>query len=436
MLKSRQTKRHKHLTGGKLNAQNPIRLTLTEPQERFLLSEAKHPAFVAGFGAGKSEIMSYAALGDAAHSSDALVGLYAPTYDLIRLITGPRICAKLDEQGIPHKWNKTENIVYTNYPRFGDFVLRTMDNPERIVGYETYRAHVDELDTLKTENARKAWNQIIARNRQRPEGIPRPFNRVSAYTTPEGFRFTYDRWMRNPVNGYEIIQAPTYSNPFLPGDYIDNLRASYPEALIDAYIEGRFVNLTAGTIYSAYQRDACRSVETIQANEPLHIGQDFNVGNMASAVMVARGDSWHAVDELSGLQDTPHLVRVLQERFAGHHITIYPDASGGSRKTVNASVSDIQILRDAKFAIRAPKANPPVKDRILAMNTSFEKGRFFINDAKCPDLAEGLDQMAYDKNGEPDKSSGFDHHTDASGYFAHQRMPVVRPSMTQRALPF
>lgn len=419
-----------------MTALNPIRLTLTEPQERFLLSEAKHPAFVAGFGAGKSEVMACAAMGDAAHSATALIGLYAPTYDLVRLITAPRICAKLDEIGVPHKWNKQENIVYTNYPRFGDFVLRTMDNPERIVGYETYRAHVDELDTLKTENARRAWNQIIARNRQRPEGIAKPFNRVSAYTTPEGFRFTYDRWKRNSVDGYEIIQAPTYSNPYLPEDYIDNLRNSYPAALIEAYIEGKFVNLTAGTIYSAYQRERNRSGETIQANEPLHIGQDFNVSNMASTITVRRGDSWHAVEELSGLQDTPHLVRVLQEKYAGHHITVYPDASGGSRKTVNASVSDIQILRDAGFSIRAPKANPPVKDRILAVNTAFEKGRLFVNDAACSDLAEGLEQMAYDKNGEPDKSSGFDHHTDALGYLAHQRMPVVRPTMVQRALPF
>ena len=113
--------------------QNPIRLSLTEPQERFLCSTSKHPAFVAGFGAGKSEVMAYSALGDAAHSSAALIGMYAPTYDLVRLITAPRICAKLSEQGVPHKWNKQENIVYTSYPRFGDFILRTMDNPERIV---------------------------------------------------------------------------------------------------------------------------------------------------------------------------------------------------------------------------------------------------------------------------------------------------------------
>lgn len=419
-----------------MNAQNPIRLSLTEPQERFLLSEAKHPAFVAGFGAGKSEVMACAAIGDAAHSSDALIGLYAPTYDLVRLITAPRICAKLDEHGVPHRWNKQENIVYTSYPRFGDFVLRTMDNPERIVGYETYRAHVDELDTLKPEPAQKAWNQIIARNRQRPAGIARPFNRVSAYTTPEGFRFTYDRWVRNKVDGYEIIQAPTYSNPYLPDDYIDNLRASYPPELIDAYIEGRFVNLASGTVYRNYDREQNRSAETIRPKEPLHIGQDFNVGEMAGVVNVERQDGWHAVAELSGILDTPALIETILSKWPDRAIYVYPDASGSSRKTVNASESDIRLLKEAGFKVRAKPSNPPVKDRILAINTAYAHKRLWVNDAACPRFAEAQEQQAYDKNGEPDKTTGHDHHNDAEGYFAHWVMPVKRPIHTTRSLGY
>ena len=404
-----------------------LELTLTEPQERFILSKAKYPAFVAGFGAGKSEAMCKSAMVDASHASDALIGLYAPTYDLVRLITAPRICAILSEQGIPHRWNKQENIVYTSWPRFGDFILRTMDNPERIVGYETYRAHVDELDTLKTDLARRVWNQVIARNRQIPDGMTKTFNRVSAYTTPEGYRFTYDRWVRNPTPDYVIIQAPTHSNPYLPADYVDSLRASYPAELIAAYIEGRFVNLTSGTVYTSYDRAGKRSLEVIQGNEPLHIGQDFNVNNMASVVLVQRGNDWHAVDELKGLKDTPHLIETLRDRYQGNAIYIYPDASGDSRKTVNASVSDLDLLRQAGFKVRTPKANPRVKDRILAVNGALSNGRLWLNDAKCPSLAESLEQQAYDKNGEPDKTTGHDHHNDALGYFAHWTMPVRKP---------
>ncbi|WP_349252219.1 terminase family protein [Actibacterium sp. MT2.3-13A] len=394
---------------------------------------------MAGFGAGKSEVMAWSAIGDAAHSSDALIGLYAPTYDLTRLITAPRLSARLSKIGVPHKWNKQENIIYTSYPRFGDFVIRTMDNPERIVGYETYRAHVDELDTLKPEPAGRAWNQIVARNRQRPQGIARPFNRVSAYTTPEGFRFVYDRWVRNKVAGYEIIQAPTYSNPTLPHDYIDNLRATYPAELIEAYIEGRFVNLTSGTVYRNYDRERCRSTETIRDKEPLHIGQDFNVGAMASVINVERPErnddgtlndkpGWHVVGELAGILDTPSLIEALRNRFPGRVIYIYPDASGGSRKTINASESDIALLRRAGLKVRAKDSNPPVKDRILAMNTAYSKGRLWVNDKAAPRFAEAQEQQAYDKNGEPDKTTGHDHPNDAEGYFVHWTMPVRKPS--------
>ena len=414
--------------------QNPIRLTVTEPQERFLRSQAKHPAFVAGFGAGKSEIMACSAIGDAAHSSTALIGLYAPTYDLVRLITGPRICEKLSEQGIPHKWNKSENIVYTSWPRFGDFLMRTMDNPERIVGYETYRAHVDEIDTMKTDKAQLAWNKIIARNRQRPEGIKHPFNRVSAYTTPEGFKFVYNRWMKDPTENYEMFQAATYSNPYLPDDYVDNLRAAYPAELIDAYIEGRFVNLTSGTVYRSYDRETNRSRETLKPGEPIRLGMDFNVGNMSACAFVLRENDWHCVDELKGGVDTPSMIDTMRDRYAGHSVTVYPDASGKNTSSKGASLSDIGLLRNAGYAIRAKPSNPRVKDRVLAVNMGFQKQNVWVNPDTCPETSRCLEQQPYDKNGEPDKTTGLDHQPDAFGYPLAYELPVIKPTMTTAPL--
>jgi len=405
-----------------------LKIRATKPQAQFLAMTAKYRLFCAGFGAGKSEAMANAAMIDACESSDTLIGLYAPTYDLVRLITAPRITAKLTEHGIPHNYNKSENVIYTSAPRFGDFILRTLDNPERIVGYETYKAHCDELDTLQTEHARHAWNQVIARNRQRPKGIIEPFNQANAYTTPEGFRFCHERWVSKKTDSYDMVQAASYTNPFLPPDYIESLKESYPASLVDAYIEGRFVNLTSGTIYNNYDRHRCNSNETIKEREPLFIGQDFNVGEMASTVYVKRLNGWHAVDQLTGIYDTPELCKVLKERYAGHKITIYPDASGNSRKTVNASESDISLLRQAGFVIKVRDSNPFVKDRILAVNGALANGKMWVNASKCPDVVACLEQQAYDKNGEPDKKSGFDHQNDATGYPIVYEMPVRRPS--------
>lgn len=411
-----------------------IKLTATEPQAAFLNLDCKFPAFIAGFGTGKSEVMCNSALLDSLEGgADSLIALYEPTYDLVRLILAPRMEEKLQEWGVRYKYNKSENIIYTSNGQMGDFVLRTLDNPARIVGYQSFRAKIDEIDTLKAEHAADAWVKIIARNRQLPKTYQptsgKPVNTVSIFSTPEGFRFVHDRWVVNRKPGYEMIQASTLSNPFLPDDYVESLRASYPSQLIDAYIDGQFVNLTSGTVYHNYDRNRCRSRETIREGEPLFIGQDFNVGKMASTVYVQRPNGWHAVAELCDLFDTPDVIRVIKERWqdAGHRIILYPDASGKNRKSNDASTSDLALLEQAGFDVRVNASNPAVKDRVLSMNKALESGKVWINDALCPNTARGLEQQAYDKNGEPDKSGGVDHQNDATTYPIVYEMPVVKP---------
>lgn len=411
-----------------------VNITATEPQGAFLGMHCKFPAFVAGFGTGKSEVMCNSALLDSMEGgSDSIIAMYEPTYDLVRLILAPRMEEKLTDWGIRYKYNKSDNIIYTSSGQFGDFVLRTLDNPARIVGYESFRAKIDELDTLNMEHAEHAWNKVIARNRQLPRTYkpitPKPANTVSVFTTPEGFRFVHDRWVVKKNPGYEMIQASTLSNPFLPEDYVQSLRDTYPSQLIDAYIDGKFVNLTAGTVYYAYDRRKNSSRETIKPGETLYIGQDFNVGHMASTVYVQRGKVWHAVAELVDMFDTPDVVRAITERWKskGHYIVMYPDASGKNRKSNNASTSDIAQLQQAGFEVRAKPTNPPVKDRVSAMNKALESGMVMINEQACPVTARCLEQQAYDKNGEPDKSGGVDHQNDGTTYPIAYEMPIRKP---------
>ena len=408
-----------------------ISVTMTEPQARFFNKTCKYPAFVGGFGSGKTETMLNCAFRDARQSAKSLIALYEPTYDLIRLILAPRMDEKLVDFGIRHRYNKTENIIYTSSPGIGDFVMRTLDNPTRIVGYESYRAHVDEIDTLKEAHAQAVWEKIIARNRQTLDGSDIALNRVSAYTTPEGFRFVYKMWQRNPSPGYEMVKAATASNPFLPADYVESLRNTYDEHLINAYLEGEFVNLTSGTVYHAFDRTLNGSHEVVMPGETLYIGMDFNVGKMAAIVHVKRGNTPHAVDEITDGYDTPEVIKTIQERFAGHQIYVYPDASGKNRKSNSASLTDIQQLKDAGFIIRVDPSNPPVKDRVNSMNSMFcnahGERRYFVNVQRCPVYTECLEQQVWAPSGEPDKSAGKDHCNDAGGYFIVKDYPLIRP---------
>ena len=353
-----------------------------------------------------------------------------PTYDLVSRMAMPRFEETLESVGASFKINKNDSLI--SIQNGGSIILRTMDNPARIVAYEVADSICDELDTLPTDKARDVWNKVIARNRQKkPDGA---LNTVGVATTPEGFRFVYDRWKKNPAPGYRLIKASTYSNAAnLPDGYIDSLRSSYPANLLAAYLDGEFVNLTAGSVYPDFDRALNASAETIQTSEPLHIGMDFNVGRMAAVVFVLRGGDPHAVDELTGLLDTPAMIAAIKARYSGHSIRVYPDASGGGRRSNNASESDIALLREARFTVLAPSANPPVKNRVLALNQlihSEGKRRLRVNPDRCPSFVEGLEKQAYDKNGEPDKTSGHDHVNDAAGYFIHYSFPIVSRTVT------
>ncbi len=368
----------------------------------------------------------------AAQHTKTVQGYFAPTYRDIRDTFWPTMDEAAFLLGFRTKIKRADKEVelYRGRSYYGTIICRSMDDPGGIVGFKVARALVDEIDIMSKEKATEAWRKIIARMRL---SIPGVVNGIGVTTTPEGFRFVYDTFAREPKRDYSMVQASTYENEqFLPPDYISSLLDSYPSELISAYLMGEFVNLTSGTVYRNYDRIRCRSSEVITGKEPLHIGQDFNVGNMASVINVERPQhatqaGWHTVGELDSVMDTPALIDLLKARFEGHTIYIYPDASGGSRKTVNASESDLSLLRKAGFKVRAKDANPPVKDRIIAVNTAYTKGKLWVNDSKAKRFAEAQEQQAYDKNGVPDKTTGHDHHNDAQGYFVFDRMPVIKP---------
>ena len=393
----------------------------TSPQYQYLTTTAKFPAFVAGFGAGKTEAAVLRSIYGLISNKGTHRGFYEPTYDLIRMIAWPRFEAVLTELGLDYKLHKSPlNMISVH--GYGNIYFRSMDNAQRIVGYEHADADIDELDTLKAADAAYAWRQILARNRQAKNGQ----NTIGVTTTPEGFRFVYEMWRKNPKDGYEIIQAPTRSNPHLPDGYIESIEDSYPTHLLAAYLNGDFVNLTAGTVYASYDRSKNNSTEEIKEGEDLFIGCDFNVTKQAATVYVKRGEDWHCVSELTDMYDTPDMVRLIKAKWPASRVFIYPDASGRARKTVDASTSDIALLEQAGFRVRVNSKNPSVKDRILAMNSALDSRRVFINHNACPIVADCLEQQAY-KNGEPDKSSGNDHQNDATTYPIAYEMPIVKP---------
>jgi len=352
-----------------------------------------------------------------------------PNFPLLTQILIPEVEAALEEFGIPFHFNKSEVIFYcTVSGKQTRIICKSMERYDRLIGVNAAWVILDEFDTAKAALAYSAFEKLMGRLRA---GNVRQMVIVS---TPEGFKAMHRIFVKDAGEGRRLLRARTQDNKHLPPDFIQSLLDTYPDELISAYLDGEFVNLTSGSVYTSYDREVNRSRETLQPGEPIKLGMDFNVGNMAACAYVLRENDWHCVDEIKGGRDTPAMIDTIKDRWAGHHVTIYPDASGANASSKGASISDIGLLRGAGFTIRAKPSNPRVKDRILAVNMAFQNKRVFVNPDTCPETARCLEQQAYDANGEPDKKTGLDHQNDAAGYPLAYEMPVVKPTFESRSL--
>ena len=423
--------------------------SLNVPQGQFLRLDKKFKALVCGFGTGKT----WAGCADLCKFAwewpGVNAGYFAPTYPLIRDIFFPTMEEVAEDWGLEVEIKEANKEVhfYSGGRYRNTVICRSMEDPGRIVGFKIGRALVDELDVLPKVKAEHAWRKIIARLRQKEDGLQ---NGVSVTTTPEGFKFVYEQFVKQVRDKpelaalYGLVQASTYQNAkFLPDDYIPSLRASYPPQLIEAYIRGQFVNLASGSVYPNFDRQKNDCATRMQPGEPIHVGMDFNVLNMTAVVTVTRDNQPHAVAELTKVRDTPTMARMLNERFRPggqqeRQIIVYPDASGQNTSSKNASESDLTILRSAGFLLRNASQNPAVKDRVNAVNALIlnDRGerRLKVNTQACPVLTEALEQQAYDTNGEPDKKTGHDHPNDAIGYRLVTDWPIRRPAAAHTPL--
>ena len=410
--------------------------------ELFNDTTTKILGMAAGYGSGKSWSAARKAV-QLLLLNPGCDGIFTePTIPLLVKIAYPELEAALTDAGLKFRFVKQDKIYYVRVKgRTTRILCESMENYPRLIGVNAAWIVCDEYDTSKQDIAIAAYQKLLGRLRA---GVVRQFVIVS---TPEGFRAMYQIFItEGGKDNKRLIKARTMDNHHLPADFIDTLRAQYPAELIEAYLNGEFVNLTSGTIYYGYSPDKNRSREAVRDGETIYIGMDFNVQHMAAVAHVLRTDASgamvpHAVEEFIDLFDTNDMIEKLTARYGSRHtINIYPDSSGKNRKSNDASTSDIAMLEAAGFRVHYTDANPPVRSRINAVNAMFCNGlgerRYFVNDAACPNYSRALQYQVYDEKGEPDKSAGFDHVADAGGYYLAYNFPIIRDAATLPQIGF
>lgn len=397
-------------------------------QRRFHCSTARFKGFSGPIGAGKSQALCQEAirLSYLNPGRQGLIG--APTYPMLRDATLTSFLEIVSANGLPHAFNKSESVLVMT-DTGSRIYFRAVDDFERLRGTNLAWFGLDEL----TYTAEEAWLRLEGRLRD-PKG-----SRLCGFGvwTPKGFDWVHRRFIRNRVDGYEVVLAQAFENRHVLDkvpDFYDRLKSSYDPKFFEQEVLGEYLNVQAGVVYRGFSR--ARNVRVIEVDTrwPLLWALDFNVDPMSSIVAQWNGDEVRVLDEIVlSRASTTEACQEFYDRYPNHPagIVIYGDASGQRLQT--AGTTDYQIIkeyfrhtayRNVKF--RVPASNPSVRERIALVNAKLfsasEQVSLFA-DPRCKALIMDFEEVTFKPDSgviDKDKDSQRTHLSDALGYLIWQ----------------
>jgi hypothetical protein len=205
---------------------------------------------------------------------------------------------------------------------------------------------------------------------------------------------------------------------------VPTLLSKMSAEMVEQQIAGKVLVTATGACYPSFSR-----VENMgqfaRGSGDQFIGIDFNVDpGMHAYLIEVRGDDVYVLDEIyirNG--DTPQLAVEMTRRY-GTGIPLVPDAAGGQRSTTGTS--DHAILREAGFRLKNRPANPPIKNRINAVNGRILNGlgeRHLFVDNSCKLLKRDLESCTWEVLTKAGYRGPLTHPGAALGYPVHLKFP-------------
>ncbi len=406
-------------------SQQMLRTLLPHQLEFVNDKTTRHLGLVAGFGSGKSHSLVVKAL-QLCYDNPGYTGiLMEPSFGMLRDIIVPLVDQLWSQWGVQFTYRRSPepelNVICPN-GEVSTVLLRSFENVARIRGINAAWALVDEIDTVKPDNAEYAFNLLLGRIRT---GL---MPQIAVASTPEGFGFCYNFFVERDDDSKRLIKARTTDNIYLPESYIDGLRSQYPPNLLAAYLEGEFVNLASTTVFSEYDRMRHNTaVVKPEPDEAVYVGCDFNVNQchqIYSVLRQERGMTVMHVFKQTVTKTTYELADLLQRLFPNQavqrKIYVAPDAAGGAAHS-SSTQTDHQILTAKHYRLICGRSNPGVFDSIAHTNSLFYQDRVRINFSTCPGLANACERWALDSKGQPIKggSNDYSHEGDCLRYLTY-----------------
>jgi len=374
---------------------------------------------IAGRRWGKT-FLSTRELARAARIPDRRCYYVAPTYRMAKQIVWDPLKYRLMDLNWVDRVNESDlSIHLVNGSKIS---LRGADNPDSLRGVGLDFVVLDEFAWI-TE---KAWTEVL-----RPTLSDRNGSAMFISTPVGKSNWAYDMY-RMPTQDAEhwaSWQFTSLSGGRIPETEIAAARKDLDERTFRQEYEASFEE-SGSRIYYGFT-DANIQQSDNPDTSVIYIGMDFNIDPMSAVIAVRSGDVMHIIDEIRIFgSNTDEMVSEINSRYPRSRVWVYPDPASRQRKTSAGGRTDLSILQNAGFTVKAPSAHDPVRDGINAVNSrlcnSLGIRQLFV-DPRCKYTIESLERHAY-KEGttQPDKESGYDHMTDAVRYMINYIWPVRR----------
>jgi len=401
-------------------------MPLSNAQDTVAKNPARFRVVVAGRRFGKTHL-SIRELCYHAKDPGKDVWYVAPTYKMARQIVWRKLKNKLQDLNWVAKTNETElTIILING---STIALKGADNYDSLRGVGLDFIVLDEFADIDPE----AWYETL-----RPT-LSDKAGKALFIGTPKGIgNWAYEIYQNTQDDSanWQSFSYTTLDGGQVPQEEIDQARKDLDERTFRQEYMATFETFS-GRIYYAFDRAA--NVRKYEGNTPdvLYVGMDFNIDPMSAVIATRMGDTLHIIDEVRIFSsNTQEVIGELKQRFGKSKLWVYPDPAGNQRKTSAGGVTDVTLLSNAGFVVKAPRHHTPVRDRINAVNSrlcSSSGIRHLIIDPKCKYTIEGLERQTYKEgSSQPDKDSGYDHMNDALGYMVDYLFPVrkdIDPSL-------
>ena len=408
-------------------------MPLSEPQREVIASNKRFRVLITGRRFGKTHLCMMELLRKGRDNPNGKIFYVSPTYRMSKEIMWKNLKKTIKKLRWEKYINETElTVVLKNNCQIS---LKGADkSADNLRGVGLNFLVLDEFSDIPPE----AWSESL-----RPTISDKHVQGSVLFVgTPKGVgNWSYDLFQKGKSGDpeWQSWKYTTVEGGQVEPHEIEQAKKDLDERSFKQEYLASFETY-AGVIYYNFERENNVKPCKYDPEAIIHVGLDFNIDPMSASIGVRQGERLHIVDEIRMFSsNTQEMVQEIKSRYPTSKIQVYPDPASRQRKTSAGGMTDLSILQNAGFVVKAPLSHDPVRDGINAVNSKLCDAngvRNLLIDPKCKHTIESLERHAYKEGTSiPDKDSGYDHMSDALRYMVAYIWPVkrdVKPMPAQR----